>query len=232
MWSEVARKLLFNFTSLLMQELGSVLSAHRDKAVWFGVLPLIGAIAATAWFGAWILPEIAIFYLASSWSGLVLNQIANLLIRWYEANEWNFIKTAWILAIRQRDFGQLYTHFKETFRLLRNLLIEILLLSYFGRLGQFLNNCVQGFGIWLAVYGVIKITADQGLKHLNKIETPPQEDNLEDPSAPAPYCFKNIAWLTLYHGFTRTASEPVIERYKQLHDEVVHHDRNSLSRIN
>lgn len=200
-----------------------LLLEYRQQVVWYGLLPLIFLLSCVAWSGIAILPEMYIFFIASSWAGKILNYSANLIVRRKHSQEYKFLQEIyWVIRLK-KDW-ELFKNDYQTpvVQLGTRLILELSLIMMMGRFSQFLTYCFHAFFSWLTLYLLIKVTAD---------ETPTILIQLEKHLAKTQACqkkgvtiLKNTVWLFSYQAFKRSCSQQSFHVYSKMHAKH-HHKR-------
>lgn len=182
---------------------------YRTQASYYFFLPcLLLALCAHVW-GLAILPEIYIFLAASSWSGVILNFAANLIVRGQDSEEWQFAKNWWTVVFNPEndaDKNLRWHLFQKSIRLA----VELTLIGGLGRLAQFITYGTTAFFSWLVAYVIYKAGAEEGQHMLFGLEK--KMKARKDASVPL-----NTTWLVTYHLYKGSCSTKAYENYHTWH---------------
>lgn len=205
---------------------GKFLKKHRDKMIWFGLLPSLLLWGLVATCGVGIVPQLYLFYVTSYWSGKLLSQFSNLLVLGKNAPEWIFLKNALDVVRGKCSFQRFYQKYRN--RLFDNakwLFLHLIPVVLLGSVSKFVAWCFCEFISWLAIYCVFKRAAERAPTRLYKYE---RYLNSCDKTSPKPKnCrLSNACWLISYHVFKRTASEKAHHTFEKLHCKT--HSRYNL----
>jgi hypothetical protein len=175
---------------------------YQGKMAYIGFLGGVTALTIAHCFGVGMLADIYVFLAASTWSGKVLNFIANLIVLRQESKEWKWLRTG--LKKQRVPLLKQLTRFA----------LELTLIHSLSRMSDFIIYSTTGLFTWLAIYFVYKLAANNSQPVILNLEQRMAERRRKRMPASK---ILNATWLASYHLYKASCSTKVLKRYHNEH---------------